>query len=130
MRQTNIIDICEIKLSLHTQSDVANHKQLKPIKMKKLTSLLGAFLFALFILSSCGGNPIEKDAKKIAELLCESSVLAAEFDETGDLAVQEECFMTMAKAKVLKEKTMKKYSSDADKKEFLNTLTTELAKCD
>ena len=45
--------------------------------MKKIMSIFGAVLFASLILTSCGGNSIEKDAKKYAELMCKSQKLSA-----------------------------------------------------
>ena len=41
-------------------------------------TILGAILFASFILLSCGGSSIENDAKKYAELMCKSQKLASE----------------------------------------------------
>lgn len=45
--------------------------------MKK-SLFLGAILFASLILTSCGGNSIEKDAKNYAELMCKAQKISAE----------------------------------------------------
>lgn len=47
------------------------------------------FLFALLLMTSCGGNSIEKDAKKVAELQCKAQKLAAKAT-TGDNSIIEE----------------------------------------
>ena len=39
--------------------------------MKKLMTILGAFLFASVVLTSCGGE-LESDLKKFCELQCDS----------------------------------------------------------
>ena len=38
--------------------------------MKKLMTILGAFLFASVVLTSCGGG-VEADAEKTCEMMCE-----------------------------------------------------------
>ena len=57
--------------------------------MKKIMTIFGAVLFASFILSSCGGNSIESDAKKYAELMCKSQKLASKA-AAGSLAQEME----------------------------------------
>tara|TARA_B110000459_G_scaffold127046_1_gene139366 strand:- start:19 stop:165 length:147 start_codon:yes stop_codon:yes gene_type:complete len=39
--------------------------------MKKLMTILGAFLFASVVLTSCGGE-LESDLKKFCELQCDN----------------------------------------------------------
>ena len=53
-------------------------------------TIFGVILFASFILTSCGGNSIESDAKKYAELMCKAQKLATEGAAkaaTGDILV-------------------------------------------
>ena len=53
-------------------------------------TILGVVLFASFILTSCGGNSIESDAKRCAELMCKAQKLATEGvakAATGDMSV-------------------------------------------
>jgi hypothetical protein len=80
--------------------------------MKKLTTILGATLFASLILTSCGGS-IESDAKAYADLICKSQ-------KTKDLAEV---------TKLLEETTKMdaKYTSEADSKSWDEAKTKEMA---
>ena len=41
-------------------------------------TIFGTMFIALVILKSCGGNSIESDAKKYAQLMCKAQKLATE----------------------------------------------------
>ena len=50
--------------------------------MKKTILNLTAIAFVSLLLTNCGGNSIESDAKKYAELMCKAQKMAT----TGDVA--------------------------------------------
>ena len=84
----------------------------KLILMKKLTTILGATLFASLILTSCGGS-IESDAKAYAELMCKSKNAK---DPTEMTSISQEASKMAAK-----------YTSEADLKSWGEALTKEMA---
>ena len=49
-------------------------------------NVIGAILFVSIIFTSCGGNSIESDAKKVADLLCKAQKLT-EKAASGDASV-------------------------------------------
>jgi len=96
--------------------------------MKKVISILGAILFASFILSSCGGNSIESDAKKYAELMCKSQKLAAEGAEkeaAGDMSAITESTKLISEAVSL----ARKYKDAADYQKFTDAYLKAMGDC-
>jgi len=84
----------------------------KLILMKKLTTIIGATLFASLILTSCGGS-IESDAKAYAELMCKSQ-------KAKDLA-------EVTKITEEATKMATKYTSEADLKSWGEAVAKEMA---
>jgi hypothetical protein len=84
----------------------------KLILMKKLTTIIGATLFASLILTSCGGS-IESDAKAYADLMCKSQKAkdVAEMTKLADEAA----------------KMTTKYTSEADVKSWGEAVAKEMA---
>lgn len=96
--------------------------------MKKSLKIVGTILFASFLFTSCGGNSIEKDAKKMAELQCKAKELV-EKAASGDASVLEESTKLAAEAASLKEEIRGKYTSESDQKEFGEALLKEMGNC-
>ena len=84
----------------------------KLILMKKLTTIIGATLFASLILTSCGGS-IGSDAKAYADLICKSQ-------KAKDVAE-----MTKLAEEAAKMST--KYTSEADLKSWNEAVAKEIA---
>ena len=84
----------------------------KLILMKKLTTIIGATLFASLILTSCGGS-IESDAKAYADLMCKQKNAK---DPTEMTKLAEEATKMAAK-----------YTSEADSKSWVEAITKEMA---
>ena len=80
--------------------------------MKKLTTIIGATLFASLILTSCGGS-IESDAKAYADLMCKQKNAK---DPTEMTKLAEEATKMAAK-----------YTSEADSKSWVEAITKEMA---
>jgi hypothetical protein len=100
--------------------------------MKKTMTILGVVLFASFILTSCGGNSIESDAKKCAELMCKAQKLATEGlakAATGDMSVVTESTKIAAEAKALGEEMQGKYKDADDYQKFNAAYLKALAEC-
>ena len=81
-----------------------------------------------FLLFSCGGNSIENDAKKVAELQCRAQELASEA-ASGDQSVLEESQKIASEAAELAKEMQGKYNSDEDGKKYLEVLNEELKNC-
>lgn len=90
--------------------------------MKKTFGLLAIAL----MLASCGG--IESDAKRVAELSCESQKLSQKMSE-GDISVMTEGAKIMVELKELKEKVDSKYTSDEDKQKFEEAVEKAMLEC-
>lgn len=96
--------------------------------MKKLKTIFGTILFASFLFTSCGGNSIESDAKKMAELQCKAKELM-EKAASGDTSVMEESTKLAAEAASLTKEIEGKYTSESDQKEFNMALLKEMGNC-
>jgi hypothetical protein len=96
--------------------------------MKKFKTIFGTILFASFLFTSCGGNSIESDAKKMAELQCKAKQLMEKV-ASGDASVMEESTKLATEAASLKEEIQGKYTSESDQKEFNMALLKEMANC-
>ncbi len=100
--------------------------------MKKTMTIFGAILFASFILTSCGGNSIDSDAKKCAELQCKSQKLATEGAEkaaSGDMSVVTEATKLAAELKTLEEEMKGKYKEKADLEKFRDAFKKAMGDC-
>ena len=96
--------------------------------MKKTMNFIGAILFVSTIFTSCGGNSIESDAKKVADLLCKTQKLT-EKATSGDASVIEESTKLTNEAQTLQKQLEEKYTSDSDKKKLAEALIKEMGNC-
>jgi len=89
-------------------------------------TIVGAFLFASVVLTSCGG--VESDAAKMCDIICEADALmkkALEDPTNTDLITEANKMATDNEATM--EELKEKYKDDEDGKK---ALLAELAKCD
>jgi hypothetical protein len=96
--------------------------------MKKVMTIFGAILFASTILTSCGGNSIDSDAKKVAELQCKAEKLMQKAT-SGDMSVIEESTKLASEAATLSKEMEEKYTSDSDMEKFAESLLKEMGNC-
>ncbi len=96
--------------------------------MKNLKTIFGAMIFASFVLTSCGGNSIESDAKKYADIQCKVQKLM-EKAGSGDMSVIEESTKLALEAEVLSDEMEGKYTSEADQEKFGNALLKAMGDC-
>ena len=96
--------------------------------MKKIMTIFGAVLFASFILSSCGGNSIESDAKKYAELMCKSQKLASKA-AAGDMSAITESTKLVSEAGSLAQEMQGKYNDAADYQKFTDAYLKAMGDC-
>lgn len=96
--------------------------------MKKVSIVLGTVLMLTTFLSSCGGNSIESDAKKVAELQCKAQQLALKA-ASGDMSILEESTKLSTEAAALASEMENKYTSDSDKQKFGEALLKEMGNC-
>jgi hypothetical protein len=102
------------------------------MKIMKIMSIFGAVLFASLILTSCGGNSIEKDAKKYAELMCKSQKLAAEGASkaaAGDMSAITESAKLVSEAGAFAQEMEGKYKDAADYQKFTDAYLKALGDC-
>ena len=97
--------------------------------MKKMNVIFGAIIFASFILTSCGGDSIQSDAKKVADLQCKAQKLAQKAT-TGDMSVIAESNKFASEANALSRKMKEKYSSESEKQRFAEALLKEMGNCE
>jgi hypothetical protein len=98
------------------------------IKMKNVMTIFGAVLFASVMLVSCGGDSIQSDAKKVAELQCKAQELMQKAT-SGDMSVVEESTKLANEAATLSKEMEGKYTSDSDKQKFSEALLKEMGNC-
>jgi|SRR5690625_3879419 len=96
--------------------------------MKKVMKFFGALLFASLILSSCGGNSVDSDAKKLAKLQCKAQETMMKAT-SGDMSMMEENEKLIEEITILSEELEGKYTSEADLKRFTEVLLKEMEKC-
>jgi ABC-type uncharacterized transport system involved in gliding motility auxiliary subunit len=96
--------------------------------MKRKMRIFGAILFASIIITSCEGNSIESDAKKVAELQCKSQKILHKATSV-DVFVMEESAKLASEAASLSKEMERKYTSDSDKKKFAEALLKEMGNC-
>lgn len=89
--------------------------------------ILAMLTFTVFMLASCA-NPIESDAKKVAELQCEAQELMQKV-MAGDASLMEESSKLAEKAAELSRKMEKKYDSASDRQKFAEALLKEMGNC-
>jgi hypothetical protein len=98
--------------------------------MKKGMPMLGALLFtALTILTGCGGNSIESDAKKLAEITCKMKGIQQKA-ASGDMSVMAEATKLQAEVMALDKEMKEKYPKDSDnEKKLAEAYLKEMNNC-
>jgi hypothetical protein len=97
--------------------------------MKKLMTILGSFLFASVILTSCGGG-IESDAEKGCEMICEAAEVANNLLESPtDADLLKEAADLGEKMQEFGDELDKKYKDDKEGEKELKKLMSN-CKCD
>ena len=118
--------------------------------MKKVKTIFGELLFASIILTSCGGNSIESDAKKMSELVCKAQKLQQKAlekisddlsssdntskapglqDVASGLGDMNEGIKLGSEIETLTNEMKSKYSSKEDEKKFEEAFLKEMANC-
>lgn len=101
--------------------------------MKNTVSIFGAILIAAATLTSCGGDSIESDAKKVADLTCKAQKMAAEAAEkaaSGDMSAFTESTEIATEAASLAAEMQGKYNDASDYQKFNAAYLKALADCD
>ena len=98
------------------------------IIMKKITTIVGAIIFASTTLISCGNSSIESDAKKVTDLQCKAQKLIQKAT-SGDTSVQEESTKLASEAAELSQEMEGKYTTDSDREKFGQALLKEMGNC-
>ena len=93
-------------------------------------TILGAFMIASVVLTSCGGG-VEADAAKTCEMMCEGEEIRKRIEGDKEEVVKD-AFLTEVeewaeKAEKFGEEMKEKYKDDEDAK---NEIAAILAKCD
>ena len=96
--------------------------------MKNLFTNIGVILFVSLILTSCGGNSIASDAKKVAELQCKQQQLMQKAS-SGDMSVMAEGTELASQVASLSNEMEGKYTSDSDRAKFAEALLKEMGNC-
>jgi hypothetical protein len=98
--------------------------------MIKRIPVLGALLFtSLTILTGCGGNSIESDAKKLAEIICKSKRISQKA-ASSDLSVVAEATKLEAELISLNKEMKEKYPKDSEnEKKLEEAFLKELGDC-
>jgi len=97
--------------------------------MKRIFRILSVLIFTSVMITSCGGSSsIEKDAKKVAEVLCEAQQLMSK--ASTNAKYMDEAMKLTSKATALTEEMKGKYTSESEKKEFAKALIKEMGNCD
>lgn len=100
--------------------------------MKKIITICGAFFIASLTLVSCGGNSIESDAKKTADLACKAQKLATEGAvkaASGDMSALTESTELATEAASLAIEMQDKYKDASDYLKFSAAYMKALADC-
>ena len=95
-------------------------------------TIFGAMFIASVILTSCGGNSIESDAKKFAELMCKAQKLVTEGAAkaaAGDMSAMTESTKLMTEATSLATEMQGKYKDASDYQKFSAAYLKSLADC-
>ena len=97
-------------------------------------TILGVFLFASLVLTSCGGP--EADAKKAAECVCDAAEIGKKMAEAKDESEVEDLTKDLEKleekCKKISEELDGKYKDEEseDDKKYLEALKEEMKKCE
>ncbi|HLV41466.1 MAG TPA: hypothetical protein VKY37_04245 [Brumimicrobium sp.] len=96
--------------------------------MKNIKLLIGSLLFISLTMTSCGGDTIQSDAKKMAELHCESmslmeKVIAGDEDAMLDIEKLGE------KAGGFEKEIKGKYTEKSEQEAFAKAFAKEIEKC-
>ncbi len=100
--------------------------------MKKIIFNLTAIAFVSLLLTSCGSNSIESDAKKYAELMCKAQKLATEGAAkmaSGDMSAMTESTKLATEAASLATEMQGKYKDAIDYQNFSAVYLKALADC-
>ena len=96
--------------------------------MKNLLTIFVAILCVSLILTSCGGNSIASDAKKVADLQCKQQQLMQKAS-AGDMSVMAEGTELASQVASLSNEMEGKYTSDSDRAKFAEALLKEMGNC-
>ncbi len=96
--------------------------------MKKVTTFFGALIFASIIFTSCGGNSIESDAKRLAEFQCKTQKLMVKAT-AGDMSVMTEMTKLSNESAALSKELEGKYTSDSDKQKLAEAILKAMGNC-
>ena len=100
--------------------------------MKKLMIIFGAMFIASVILTSCGSNSVESDAKKYAELMCKAQKLATEGATkavAGDVSAITESTKLASEAATIAQEMQGKYKDAADYQKFTAAYSKAMRDC-
>ncbi len=95
-------------------------------------TIFGAMFIASVILTSCGSNSIESDAKKYAELMCKAQKLATEGAAkaaAGDMSAMTESTKLITEATSLATEMHGKYKDASDSQKFSAAYLKAFAEC-
>jgi len=96
--------------------------------MKKVMTFFGALIFASVIIASCGGNLIESDAERFADLQCKSQKLLVKAT-AGDMSVMAEITKLSNEAATLSKELDGKYTTDSDKQKLAEVISKAMGDC-
>lgn len=85
---------------------------------------------ATAILTSCGDNSIESDAKKVADLVCKAQKMATEGAASGDMSALTESTELSTEAASLASEMQAKYTDASDYQKFNEAYLKAVADCD
>ena len=94
--------------------------------------IFGAMFIASVILTSCGSNSVESDAKKYAELMCKAQKLATEGAAkaaAGDMSAITESTKLASEAASLAQEMQGKYKDAADYQKFSAAYLKAMGDC-
>ena len=100
--------------------------------MIKIITICGAIFIASTTLTSCGGNSIESDAKKTADLVCKAQKMATEGAAkaaSGDMSALTESTELATEAASLATEMQGKYKDASDYQKFTTAYLKALADC-
>ena len=84
-------------------------------------------MIAVMVLVGCG-NSVEADGRKLAELQCKASKLAAKA-QSGDMSVVQESLKLSTEAAELTKELESKYASDSDKEKLREAYLKAVKDC-
>jgi hypothetical protein len=96
--------------------------------MKKQIFMLAFGGIGLFMLSSCGGNDVKADAKKLADIQCRAQQMQSKAG-AGDMASLQEATKLAKESMDLLAEMQKKYTSASDKQELQAAMLDAMKDC-